>query len=203
MHAGERRRGPQPRPKIAPESARRLHNFRSCDIGAMLLWPLITPGVLPGRFNVTPAPPYRGGGDAVESRSSSPAHPPANISHRPRFCLLCPPPVIPNHVRTTNETAGASLDDAPSIGDGGTGGLTGDGPLIPGGFDGGKPAMEIRRPGPPPRPAPLRMSEGVMEAALIHKVQPSYPAIARAMHLAGTCVCARSSPQMAAFARWK
>ncbi|MFY9801671.1 MAG: energy transducer TonB [Candidatus Acidiferrales bacterium] len=159
--------------------------FEAAILGAMLLWPLITPGVLPGRFNVTPAPPYRGGGDAVESRSSSPAHPPANISHRPRFCLLCPPPVIPNHVRTTNETAGASLDDAPSIGDGGTGGLTGDGPLIPGGFDGGKPAMEIRRPGPPPRPAPLRMSEGVMEAALIHKVQPSYPAIARAMHLAG------------------
>jgi protein TonB len=32
----------------------------------------------------------------------------------------------------------------------------------------------------------MRMSEGVMEAALIHKVQPQYPAIARAMHLAGT-----------------
>ncbi|MFZ0583616.1 MAG: energy transducer TonB, partial [Candidatus Acidiferrales bacterium] len=33
---------------------------------------------------------------------------------------------------------------------------------------------------------PLHMSEGVMEAALIHKVLPLYPAIAPAMHLGGT-----------------
>jgi protein TonB len=30
------------------------------------------------------------------------------------------------------------------------------------------------------------MSEGVMEAALIYKVQPQYPAAARLMHLQGT-----------------
>ena len=30
-------------------------------IGAMLVWPLVTPGVLPRRFVFTPAPPYDGG----------------------------------------------------------------------------------------------------------------------------------------------
>lgn len=46
--------------------------------------------------------------------------------------------------------------------------------------------IEVKHPDSPEHPAPLQRSEGVMAAALIHKVQPQYPAVARAIHLAGT-----------------
>ncbi len=161
--------------------------FEAALIGAMLLWPLITPGVLTGRFIVTPAPPYHGGGDSIERHTVSSAHPPASATHAPAICLMCAPPAIPVGVRVVHDPAGStSIDNAPGIGDGTGDGPSGDGPILPGGIGDGKPPMEVRQPSPPPRPAPLRMSEGVMEAALIHKVQPLYPAIPRAMHLAGT-----------------
>ena len=161
--------------------------FEAALIGAMLLWPLITPGVLTGRFIVTPAPPYRGGGDAVVTRPLSNAHPPASATHAPAICLMCAPPAIPVGVRAVHDAAdGASLDNAPGIGVSGIDGPPGFGPVVLGGSGDGKPMIDIPKPSPPQRPAPLRMSEGVMEASLIHKVQPSYPAIARAIHVAGT-----------------
>lgn len=161
--------------------------FEAALIAAMLVWPLITPGVLPGRFNVTPAPPYHGGADSVERHmASSSAHPPANANNRPHLCVMCAPAVIASQVHAATDAASASIDNAPGIGDGGINGPPGDGPLIPGGALDGKPTVEIRKPSPPPHPAAMRMSEGVMEAALIYKVQPSYPATARAIHLTGT-----------------
>jgi periplasmic protein TonB len=159
--------------------------FEAALIGAMLLWPLITPGVLTGRFIVTPAPPYHGGEDSVERHTVSSVHPPANATRRPLVCLMCPPPVIPNHVHAGSEATNSGVDDAPGIGVSGIDGPAGFGPVVPGGFNNGKPMIDIPKPSPPQRPAPLRMSEGVMEASLIRKVQPSYPAIARAIHLAG------------------
>ncbi|MFZ0882574.1 MAG: energy transducer TonB [Candidatus Acidiferrales bacterium] len=161
--------------------------FEAALIGAMLLWPLITPGVLTGGFIVTPAPPYHGGGDVVERHALSNAHPPPSATRPQSICLMCVPPAIPVGVRAvSNDASSASIDNAPGIGDGGRDGLPGDGPILPGGIGDGKPPMELRKPSPPPRPAPLHMSEGVMEAALIYKVQPLYPAIPRAMHLSGT-----------------
>jgi periplasmic protein TonB len=160
--------------------------FEAASLGALLVWPLITPGVLQGRFIVTPAPPYHGGGSAVETHPVSNAHPPANTTNRPRLCLMCAPAVVPIQARAMSDAPGAGVDSAPGIGDGGINGPPGDGAIVPGGNDDGKPAIEIRRPSPPPHSAPMRMSAGVMEAALIYKVQPLYPAIARAMHLTGT-----------------
>jgi protein TonB len=46
--------------------------------------------------------------------------------------------------------------------------------------------IEIKKPEPPEHKSPLKRSEGVMAAALIYKVQPQYPVLARNMHLAGT-----------------
>jgi periplasmic protein TonB len=46
--------------------------------------------------------------------------------------------------------------------------------------------IEIKKPQPPEHKAPVRRSEGVMAAALIHKVQPQYPDLARMIHLQGT-----------------
>jgi protein TonB len=160
--------------------------FEAALIGARLLWPLITPGVLTGRFIVTPAPPYHGGSDSVERHTASSAHSPVSATHSSAICLMCAPPAIPVGVRAVHDAAdGTSLDNAPGIGVSGIDGPPGFGPVVPGGFNNGKPMIDIPKPSPPQRPAPLRMSEGVMEASLIHKVQPSYPAIARAIHLAG------------------
>jgi protein TonB len=161
--------------------------FEVALIVAMLLWPLITPGVLTGRFIVTPAPPYHGGNDSGERHPLSNAHPQVSTTHAPAICLMCTPPAAPIDMRAVNNAAAsASLDDAPGIGDGGINGPPGASSFVPGGSNDGKPTIDIRKPSPPPHPAPLHMSEGVMEASLIHKVQPLYPAIPRAMHLAGT-----------------
>lgn len=160
--------------------------FEAALIGAMLLWPLITPGVLTGRFIVTPAPPYHGGGDSAERRAPSSAHL-ANATRPQTACLMCAPPAVPVGVRAEHDAAaGPNLDAPPGIGDGGFDGPPGNGPAILGALGDASPTMELRKPTPPPHPAPLHMSEGVMEAALIYKVQPSYPALARAIHLAGT-----------------
>jgi TonB family protein len=160
--------------------------FEAALIGAMLLWPLITPGVLTGPFIVTPAVPYHGGGDTAERHALSNAHP-ANATRPQTFCLMCAPPSVQVGVRAVHNASGStSLDNAPGIGAGGFDGPPGNGPAILGALGDASPTMEIRKPTPPPHPAPLLVSEGVMEASLIHKVQPSYPAIARAIHLAGT-----------------
>jgi protein TonB len=160
--------------------------FEAALIGAMLLWPLITPGVLTGRFIVTPAPPYHGGGDAAERRPLSNSHAPASATHVSPICVMCAPPMVPNHLRAlSNDAANVSIDNAPGIGDG-INGPPGFSSVVPGGSGDRMPPMEIRKPSPLAHPAPLHMSEGVMEAALIHKVLPLYPAIAPAMHLAGT-----------------
>jgi periplasmic protein TonB len=46
-------------------------------------------------------------------------------------------------------------------------------------------ARENAAPELPRRVAPQHMSEGVMEAALIRKIQPEYPALARIAHVSG------------------
>lgn len=158
--------------------------FEAALIGAMLLWPLITPGVLTGSFIVTPAPPYHGGGDSTESHALSHVHASANAAKRPLLCLMCAPPIISSHEYAAREAANAGVDNAPGIGD--ADGPPGINSVVPGGFNDGRPMIDIRKPSPPPHSAPLHMSEGVMEASLIHKVQPLYPSLARAIHLAGT-----------------
>jgi protein TonB len=152
-------------------------------IAAMLLWPLITPGVLTGRFNVTPAPPYHGGG-ATEGHPLSTWLTAANTQHRPRLCLMCEA-AIPVHAHAMSDSTRNAEQDAPDVGYGPADGNVGNGPVIPGGANSGIP-IENKSPQSPSQPAPLHMSEGVMEAQLIQKVQPLYPAVAREMRLAGT-----------------
>ena len=154
-------------------------------LGAMLLWPLITPGVLPGLFNVTPTPPYRGGGGAAEKPAPPRTHPQTTITDRPVLCLACAKPAAPTPARPFNDASASSGDSAPGVGDGGTDGSAGPGPWIPGADPGGKP-IDIKKPDPPEHKSPLHRSEGVMAAALIYKVQPQYPTLARNIHLAGT-----------------
>jgi periplasmic protein TonB len=153
-------------------------------LAAMLLWPLITPGVLPGLFNVTPSPPYRGGGGNAERPAQSHAHP-QTTTNRPALCLSCTKPAAPTQMHPSSDASPFSGDSTPGIGEGGLDGPPGSGTWIPGADRSGMP-VEIKKPEPPQHQSPTRRSEGVMAAALIYKVQPQYPAIARAMRLAGT-----------------
>jgi periplasmic protein TonB len=166
--------------------------FEATLLGAMLLWPLIMPGVLPGLFNVTPAPPYRGGGGSAEKPAQPHPHPQTVTTNRPVLCFFCTKPAAPTTARPLNDANASSTsgNPAPGIGDGGIDGPPGPGAWIPGADRTGMP-IEVKKPEPPEHKAPLHRSEGVMAAALIHKVQPQYPAIARTMHLAGT-VCLRA-----------
>ena len=72
--------------------------FEAALLGAMLVWPLITPGVLQGRFIVTPrrhttaevALPKRA---RIERASTRARH------QSPHICSMCAPAVIPRQVR--------------------------------------------------------------------------------------------------------
>lgn len=160
--------------------------FEAALLGAMLLWPLITPGVLPGLYIMTPTPPYRGGGGSAEKPAPPREHPQTSSINGPTLCLFCTKPTASTPTRSFNDASAftTSGDSAPGIGDGGTDGPPGSDAWIPGADRSGTPT-EIKKPEPPEHKSPLHRSEGLMAAALIYKVQPQYPAIARAIHLAG------------------
>ena len=147
-------------------------------LAALLLWLLIAPGVLTAHYVVTPAPPYSGGGAAHHEQTAM--HPPHSSSF-PRICLaLCAPEVHPQ--------APASASEAPDIGLNESQG--GEGPGQPGigpGFLTGGTGDRVLAPEPPhaepPHVRPTRMSEGVMAAMLVNRVDPQYPKIARAAHI--------------------
>jgi len=148
-------------------------------VAAMFLWPLITQGLPPQQFLITPAPPYHGG-------SSSAPH--ASSHHQPTQTVATYSVMSLHNPHILNRAPDVS-SEAPSIGAGsGPGVSLGFGPAggedIPGGI-GPRPIPEPPRPkAEMPRPRP--MSEGVMEAALLTKVQPEYPSSARLMHISGT-----------------
>ncbi|HKV05341.1 MAG TPA: TonB family protein [Candidatus Acidoferrales bacterium] len=146
-------------------------------IAGMLIWPLVTPGVLPPQFVFTPVPPFHG----VRSPNPAPQHDPARPKpDRPirADVLFHEPPSILRHVNDAADAAPPNID---------TGGdpFTGSGLQlwIPGGGD--QPgSAEIARPKPDSKPRVVRSS--VMDASLIHRVEPDYPKIAKAMRLSGT-----------------
>jgi periplasmic protein TonB len=149
-------------------------------LAALLLWPLIAPGVLTAHYIVTPAPPYAGGGAAHHQRSTT--HPPRGITFRLICLAVCAPVIRPS--------APANSSEAPNIGPGEVGGSEGPGlpaagPSLPGGT-----GDSIIVPEPPhaepPHARTIQVSAGVMAAMLVNRVEPQYPAIAKAAHVSGT-----------------
>jgi len=149
-------------------------------LAALLVWPLISPGALTAHYIVTPAPPYSGGGAAHHEQPTM-HHP--HASSFPTICLaVCAPALHPQ--------APASASEAPDIGL--NEGQGGEGPGQPGigpGFLTGGTGDRVIVPEPPhaesPHVRPTRMSEGVMAAMLVNRVDPQYPKIARAAHISG------------------
>src|ERR1700685_3356460 len=137
--------------------------FEAALIAVLLLWPLITPGLPPQQFLVTPAPPYHGG----SSSSPQVGHHGSPLHHKTdgptmMYPVAFQPTRFPEHAQSL------SSDEAPAIGSGfGPGNMPGfgmgDGESIHGG---GESNMRPVPPQPKPKPEkPRPMSEGVMEAA--------------------------------------
>ena len=97
-------------------------------LAAVLVWPLIAPGVLTAHYIVTPAPPYSGGGAPHHEQTA--VHRP-HTSPFPPICLaVCAPVVRPSPPANSSEAP----DIGPGQGGGSEGpGLPGAGPSLPGG----------------------------------------------------------------------
>jgi periplasmic protein TonB len=145
-------------------------------VTAIVLFPLFSKGEnIAGRATFVPAVPY----------SRGRPHRPQNTPQPPRghseICRFCAPPSIPPIINThdpgTAEQLGVS--DGPEI------------PGVPGGppITGLLPSTDAnRQPPPPTRPHAIerrRMSEPVINAMLIHRVDPAYPALARQLRREG------------------
>ncbi|HYL69469.1 MAG TPA: energy transducer TonB [Candidatus Limnocylindria bacterium] len=152
----------------------------------MLLWPLITPGVLPRQYIVTPAPPFHGGGNSAQRQSHEPVHPPPRLPTHLPLCLVCAPPSIPPHPSYGDSAEPPSVDAGPGAGSGNGSDFVGSGPVLPGGLDDGKQPRIARPPEQSHQSGPVYKIAEVMEAMLVHRVKPEYPALARAAHISGT-----------------
>lgn len=148
--------------------------FEILLVVAMLLAPLITPGVLPRLYNVTPLPPYSGG------RIVQREHPPTTVHPTARDGIRYFDPSSPATPtgRTFSDQPGTS---APDVG----------WPVSDGSFGPGIPFAAGDHPASPPPPmterheAVRKVSIGAMEGSLIHRVDPAYPRIAIVGHITG------------------
>jgi protein TonB len=129
--------------------------------------------MLPQQVFVTPLPPYSGMPNANANHARSSANP---TPARPQVSFN------PFHPAATHLEPEYVDGGPPSLGDIPLG-EPGSGPSIPGGEREGSP---VNIAPPPVHRAPVKASEGVMTAMLVHRVQPEYPSIARAMRLSGT-----------------
>jgi periplasmic protein TonB len=154
-------------------------------LAAVLIWPLIIPGGLSGKVTVTPLPPYSGGNSLGDTHPRRADHLPPPRSEEPRTCFFCSKPAMPTRPQNSS-SADFQNGEGPSLRSGFDFNPNDSGPLIPGGDPNNRMPIEMKKPELPKPVGPRQMSEGVMEAALIHKVQPEYPALARIAHVSGT-----------------
>jgi protein TonB len=145
-------------------------------LGTLILWPLVTLGVFEPQPIVTPLPPFRGAHEA-QPISHLPPHVIADSVRRIPTTLY-QPPRIPQRIESGGGPEPPGLDGAI-------------GPATPGiveGFPDGRP-IEIARPIEPPPPGNMIVRSGsVMEAMLVHRVQPEYPGLAKNIGFSGTVI---------------
>jgi periplasmic protein TonB len=149
-------------------------------LASLLLWPLISPGVLTAHYIVTPAPPYSGGGATHHEQPTM--HRP-HMSSLLAFCLaVCAPVVRPSAPANSSEAP----DIGPDQGGGSEGpGLPGVGPSLPGGT-GDRVIVPEPPHAEPPHVRPMLRSGELMAAMLVNRMEPKYPTMAIAAHISGT-----------------
>ena len=148
-------------------------------LGVLILIPLIYTSALPSAmmttFLVAPPPP-------------PPPPPPAVkviVKPQPKFIQqgkLVAPTVIPKKIQMIKEEAQPDVGMTGGVPGGVPGGSAGG---VLGGIIGGAPG------GLPPPPKPverLRVGGNVMQANIIHRVDPIYPQIARTAHISGSVI---------------
>jgi len=128
-------------------------------VAALVLFPLFTKGEnIAGRVVILPPVPYSPAKAHTSGRT--PTQPPRGKQNTCTFCFHSIPPTIVMHDpgRTLQQTNGAGVD-------------------IP-----GAPVAVMdthHEPPPPPPPSkPIRVSEAVIAARLVHRVEPVYPPLA-------------------------
>ena len=145
-------------------------------LAALLLWPLAAPGVLPSALISTPTVPIHVAQRTDPPRPQEP-HPAPHRPVRPSEPWL-QPPIIPTHTDLSPDPEPPNIVNEPNE-------MTFL-PGIPGGGDSG-PAVQPEPPSEAARKnSPIKVSEGIMEARLIHRVEPVYPRMALDAHLPGT-----------------
>jgi len=151
--------------------------LQAAILGAMMLIPLIYTEVLPKTMLTTflvapPPPPAPPPPQQTVVKQVQPAK--ALVVHQ-----MSAPTVIPKTVETVKDEA------PPAVAPNDTAGVAGGTGDVLGGIGTGT------GPAPPPPPAaPKRITVGgnVQAAALVNKVEPEYPAIAKTAHVSGTVV---------------
>ena len=152
-------------------------------VAALLLFPILNPGILGARYTFVPVPPYHAGGGQSLSHAQPPAGTPPHHTGV-TITLWTQPPSIPATIAHIDDGAGAQ---APSIGNGsGNGNGPTDGLDIIGAT--GQGLAPLAPPVKPPNPVPamVRKSEGVQQGLLDRRIEPTYPQMAILVRLTGT-----------------
>lgn len=143
-------------------------------IGGLVIWPLLTVAVLPSQAVVTPLPPYHG---MPETRpvvqQPHPVHGRTTVYMDPVF----QPANIPHRVDTSVGSEPVGIDAS---------GPTG--PGVPGGLGDGAPIEIVRPPQPSVQTRTVVRSAQLMEAMLVHRVEPEYPWLAKQLRRSGIVI---------------
>lgn len=152
-------------------------------VGLLVLVPLLTTVARPRLVQLIPPPPYSGSPRAAHQAPRPGPRRPAGPFRK--GAQIYAPARIPPGVSMQAEESGVEPPDLPPGTDFGPPGVPFGVPRL--GAE--EPRVNPPRPAsPPPAVAqrPVRRSEGVQEALLIHRVEPTYPPLARQARIEGT-----------------
>jgi protein TonB len=148
--------------------------LEALTVGALLIWPLMHLGVLGKPVELLPSP-------MVFSPRPIISAPEPVSGARPRSFGFQLPSFHPSALVRHSAEGDATPPGEGLLGDPNGNVVTG---LV--GLGQGTNPVTLAPPAQREQAMPPRVSIGVMDAMLVQKVQPDYPSIAKAMHLAGT-----------------
>lgn len=154
-------------------------------LAALLIWPLFATGTRLIRREFIPLPPYGHHSEPPAAERSSRPQPP--INHGPLAHRGIAIPIHPPHSVSSGGSGEPNGPDIQGIDLGpGVSSNTPSNLLDIGGNTAGPPPPAVEAPAHHAAAAPIRRSEGVQSALLIHRVEPCYPPLAQQIHREGT-----------------